>query len=119
MQSSATTKAQSRVCPLPNARKLTRILSYSPAELEKTENSLIAHKYAHNRSFLFTLAYHSFSIVDAGIKWRPVLSELPEFGPEFKEVWDSHFANAPDKPVLWIGVVSACVIRFARLDCLC
>jgi hypothetical protein len=119
MQSSATTRAQSRVCPLHNARKLTQILSYSTAELEKTEKSLIAHKYAHIHLFLFALADYNFSIVDAGIKWRPVLSELPEFGPEFKEVWDSHFANAPDKPVLWIGVVSACVIRFARLDCLC
>ena len=51
------------------------------------------------------------SAVDAGIKWRPEPSELAELGPEFKEVWDSYFANAPDKPVLWMGVLSACVLR--------
>ncbi|KAI0247160.1 alcohol oxidase-like protein [Lactifluus subvellereus] len=45
--------------------------------------------------------------IDAGIKWRPEPSELAELGPEFKEVWDSYFANAPEKPVLWIGIVSA------------
>jgi len=48
--------------------------------------------------------------VDAGIKWRPGPSELAELGPEFKEVWDSYFANAPDKPVLFIGVFSGCVL---------
>jgi len=41
---------------------------------------------------------------DAGIKWRPTPSELAELGPEFQEYWDSHFANAPDKPVLWMGL---------------
>ena len=49
--------------------------------------------------------------LSAGIKWRPEPSELPEFGPEFKELWDAHFANAPDKPVLWIGVMSLCVFN--------
>ena len=65
------------------------------------------------RAFLLVLADDSISTVDAGIKWRPEISELPEFGPEFKEVWDSYFANAPDKPMLWIGVASACVLRLA------
>jgi alcohol oxidase len=46
--------------------------------------------------------------LEIGIKWRPEPSELPAFGPEFKEVWDSHYANAPDKPVLWMGIISAC-----------
>ncbi|KAH9174551.1 alcohol oxidase-like protein [Lactarius sanguifluus] len=45
--------------------------------------------------------------IDAGIKWRPKPSEVAELGPEFQEYWDSYFANAPDKPVLWIGVGSA------------
>ena len=49
------------------------------------------------------------SIVDAGIKWRPGSSELAELGPEFKEVWDSYYASAPDKPLLWMGVLAACV----------
>ena len=47
-----------------------------------------------------------------GVKWRPDPSELAEFGPKFEEVWDSHYANAPDKPVLWMGIVSRCVCRF-------
>lgn len=45
--------------------------------------------------------------LEVGIKWRPNPSELAELGPEFKEVWDSHYANAPDKPVLWMGLLSA------------
>ncbi|KAH9046734.1 alcohol oxidase-like protein [Lactarius hengduanensis] len=45
--------------------------------------------------------------IDAGIKWRPNPSEVAELGPEFQEYWDSYLANAPDKPVLWIGVGSA------------
>lgn len=45
--------------------------------------------------------------LEVGIKWRPDPSELAELGPEFKEVWDSHYANAPDKPVLWMGLLSA------------
>ncbi|KAF8262162.1 alcohol oxidase [Lactarius quietus] len=45
--------------------------------------------------------------IDAGIKWRPKPSEVAELGPEFQEYWDSHFADAPDKPVLWFGVGSA------------
>ena len=47
--------------------------------------------------------------LEAGIKWRPDPSELPQFGPEFKEVWDSHHAKASDKPVIWLGILSACV----------
>jgi hypothetical protein len=51
--------------------------------------------------------------LSAGIKWRPEPSELPEFGPEFKELWDAYFANAPDKPVLWMGAMSAYVFMLA------
>ena len=65
------------------------------------------------------LNVHDISDVEVGIKWRPDSSELRELGPEFKEVWDSHFANAPDKPVLWTGILSRWVNRFAvhRRDC--
>ncbi|KAH9054564.1 alcohol oxidase-like protein [Lactarius deliciosus] len=45
--------------------------------------------------------------LDAGIKWRPKPSEVTELGPEFQEYWDSYFVNAPDKPVLRIGMFSA------------
>ncbi|KAH9959185.1 alcohol oxidase-like protein [Russula dissimulans] len=47
--------------------------------------------------------------IEAGIKWRPNAKELAELGPEFKQVWDSYFANSPDKPVSWIGFLSALV----------
>jgi alcohol oxidase len=46
------------------------------------------------------------NFLDAGIKWRPTISEVAELGPEFQEHWDTHFANAPDKPVLWMGFFS-------------
>lgn len=62
------------------------------AEFEKTGKGLMAH-----------------NSLSAGIKWRPEPSELPEFGPEFKELWDAYFANVPDKPVLWMGISSALV----------
>ncbi|KAF8462186.1 alcohol oxidase-like protein, partial [Russula ochroleuca] len=62
------------------------------AELEKTGKGLMAHNG-----------------LGAGIKWRPDPSELAEFGPEFKKVWDDYFANAPDKPVTWLGIMSALV----------
>ncbi|KAI9453452.1 alcohol oxidase-like protein [Lactarius psammicola] len=51
----------------------------------------------------------SHNAVDAGIKWRPKPSEVAELGTEFQEYWDSYFANAPDKPVLWMGISSAFV----------
>src|SRR6266702_1855058 len=53
--------------------------------------------------------------VDAGSKWRPKPSGVAELAPEFQEYWDSYFANAPDEPVLWIGISSACVL--GQLDC--
>ena len=56
-----------------------------------------------------TYSYHCISGIDAGIKWRPKPSELTEFGPEFKHVWDSYFSDAPDKPLLWIGILAGCV----------
>ena len=37
---------------------------------------------------------------------RPDPPELPEFGPEFKKLWDAYFANAPDKPVLSVGILT-------------
>ncbi|KAF8262154.1 hypothetical protein EI94DRAFT_731781 [Lactarius quietus] len=45
--------------------------------------------------------------IDAGIKWRPRPSEVAELGPEFQGYWESYFANAPDKPVLWMGINSS------------
>jgi hypothetical protein len=70
-----------------------------------------------NTSFShFLLIDHGNSGLSAGIKWRPGPSELPEFGPEFKQLWDAYFANAPDKPVLWMGVMSAYVFMLDLLS---
>jgi hypothetical protein len=55
------------------------------------------------------------SSIDAGIKWRPNPSEVAELGPEFQKYWDSYFANAPDKPVLWVGISSSCVLQQSML----
>ena len=52
------------------------------------------------------------SAIDAGIKWRPKPSEVAELGPEFQEYWDSYFANAPDKPVLYFGISSMWVLGY-------
>ena len=54
----------------------------------------------------FLTHVHLTSSIDAGIKWRPTPSEVAELGPEFQEYWESHFANAPDKPVLCLGISS-------------
>lgn len=50
-----------------------------------------------------SLAYSS--AIDSGIKLRPSEEELKIIGPEFTEHWQRVFANAPDKPVLWMGSV--------------
>jgi hypothetical protein len=76
------------------------------AEFAKTKKGLAAHKCSD--PFLrLSLADNGISGLDAGIKLRFNPSELAELGPEFKKVWDSYFANAPDKPVLCIAILSA------------
>ena len=51
---------------------------------------------------------HSDSGVDAGVKLRPSAEELnDELGSQFSQRWTEHFANAPDKPVIWMGPASA------------
>ncbi|EIM87866.1 alcohol oxidase-like protein [Stereum hirsutum FP-91666 SS1] len=47
--------------------------------------------------------------IDGGVKMRPSPSELEAFGPEFKRRWDTEFVDKPDKPVLWMGIVSMLV----------
>ena len=74
-----------------------------------------ADRYAQVRQHMimipFPLNVYPTSAVDAGIKWRPAPSEVEELGPEFQEYWESYFANAPDKPVLWMGIGSTCVLK--------
>ena len=80
------------------------------AEFAKTGKGLITHTCANIARLSpprwLTL---TISVVEVGVKWRPGPSELVELGPKFKEVWDLLYANAPDKPVLWTGIFSACM----------
>jgi len=64
-------------------------------------------EHAYSPLAFFPANRGNISSLEIGIKWRPDPSELAELGPEFKQVWDSHYANAPDKPVLWMGILSA------------
>lgn len=41
--------------------------------------------------------------IDAGIKLRPTDEELGKIGPAFAKKWEAFFANALDKPALWLG----------------
>ena len=67
---------------------------------------------ANTRAFnTLEVNVHLTSALDAGIKWRPQPSEVAEIGPEFQEYWESYFSCAQDKPVLRIGMMSACVLR--------
>ncbi|RDX41074.1 alcohol oxidase-like protein [Lentinus brumalis] len=43
---------------------------------------------------------------DAGIKLRPNAHDLDVIGESFRKRWLSYYAPAPDKPVLWFGVVA-------------
>ncbi|THG95460.1 hypothetical protein EW026_g6199 [Hermanssonia centrifuga] len=51
----------------------------------------------------------SSNALDAGIKFRPSEEELKVIGPAFEKRWKEHFANAPDKPVMWMGSISMMV----------
>ena len=73
----------------------------------------MAHKYARSRSVMFTMSetrisyiFFAHSGIDAGVKIRPTPEELEAWGPEFRKRWESYFAPAPDKPVLWMGPAS-------------
>lgn len=81
------------------------------AEFAKTGKGLITHSCANTACFSIPPRWLTTAIsgVEVGLKWRPDPSELVELGPEFKEVWDLLYANAPDKPVLWTGIFSACL----------
>lgn len=44
--------------------------------------------------------------IDAGMKARPTPAELATMGPAFQQRYADYFENAPDKPVMFGGVVS-------------
>jgi alcohol oxidase len=47
-----------------------------------------------------------WNAVDLSSKLRPTATEIGELGPEFQAVWDKEFKNAPEKPLVNMGVVS-------------
>jgi alcohol oxidase len=48
-----------------------------------------------------------WNYVDTGIKYRPNKDEIKSMGPEFENVWKEYFANKPDKPLMYLGMMSA------------
>ncbi|KAF8262167.1 alcohol oxidase-like protein [Lactarius quietus] len=91
----------------------TLSFKYFAADEAQSLDSIFRNEEGAIDAFFFdslTLNVHlSTSSIDAGIKWRPMPSEVAGLGPEFQEYWDSYFVNAPDKPVLWFGLSSAFV----------
>ncbi|ORY88111.1 GMC oxidoreductase-domain-containing protein [Leucosporidium creatinivorum] len=65
--------------------------------------------------------------IDAGMKLRPTEAEIDAMGNEFRtEVWDKLFKDAPDKPVMFGGIVSTFLgdhallppkLKYAMLGC--
>ena len=43
------------------------------------------------------------------MKLRPDAEELKAIGPEFTKRWEEYFANAPDKPIMYIGTLAVYV----------
>ncbi|KAI0655408.1 alcohol oxidase-like protein [Cubamyces menziesii] len=44
--------------------------------------------------------------LEAGIKIRPLRKDLEVIGPDFHKRWLDYYVPAPDKPVLWIAVMT-------------
>jgi hypothetical protein len=65
-------------------------------------SSLRFYSYLHANSSL-----QITSAVDAGIKIRPNEADLREIGPDFERRWKEYFADAQDKPVMWLGPFTA------------
>ncbi|PCH43107.1 GMC oxidoreductase [Wolfiporia cocos MD-104 SS10] len=79
-----------------NEDTLDSILRGEPAEIEKWSTQWLKDGtglMAHNG-------------IDAGIKIRPSERELGTIGPEFEKRWASFYANAPDKPVMFLGILA-------------
>ncbi|EKM78826.1 hypothetical protein AGABI1DRAFT_114404 [Agaricus bisporus var. burnettii JB137-S8] len=44
--------------------------------------------------------------MDAGIRLRPTVDDLKEIGPSFTKRWNEYFANAPDKPIMLMAIIT-------------
>ncbi|TCD66629.1 hypothetical protein EIP91_001096 [Steccherinum ochraceum] len=78
---------------------LDAIAQGNPAEIEKW----------HNQWVKDGTGLMAGNAMDAGIKYRPTETELQTIGPKFRAVWDSLYANAPDRSVMWLGASSVCL----------
>lgn len=67
----------------------------------------MAHKWVHNCTPYLIFIEYLYSGIDGGIKMRPNEADLECLGQDFKSRWDSYFAPAPDKPIIWIGILTA------------
>ncbi len=67
----------------------------------------MASKYALYFRAVYIPLILNFSAIDAGIKIRPNSTDLEILGPSFAERWSTFFANAPDKPVMFMGSFAA------------
>lgn len=45
--------------------------------------------------------------IDICSKVRPTEEEVDQLGADFRKLWDKDFANAPERPIMLMGVVSA------------
>jgi alcohol oxidase len=64
------------------------------------------YRYLTCWSTVVTHFFNTYSGIDAGIKMRPNAEDLQEIGPAFDARWKTYFADAPDKPVVWIGTLA-------------
>lgn len=65
----------------------------------------MAHKLCcYLTRYIILTIYFLSSGVDAGIRMRPNKEDLKEIGTEFDSRWKSYYADAPDKPVVFIGI---------------
>jgi alcohol oxidase len=63
-------------------------------------NAQLAEEFKHGKGAFV------WNFIDTGIKYRPTQEEIESMGPEFEAVWKEHFANKPDKPLIFIGAMS-------------
>jgi alcohol oxidase len=49
----------------------------------------------------------AWNYVDAGVKYRPTEAEVNTMGADFQNVWNTCFAQYPQKPLFWMGMLTS------------
>lgn len=91
------------------AHSLTRAQSGLPSGSRTAPVSWHTSEVAS--AFRWRKLTHDVSGIDAGVKLRPSERELAIIGPEFRQLWSEYYANAPDKPVMWLGILAQWAFR--------